>query len=64
MLSANKMSTQDEQIADSCMRVQKPLSLPNRLEISHPAFSNPGRLMRLIGTIILILLSTVDRVRH
>ena len=59
MLSANKMSTQDEQIVDSCMRVQKPLSLPNRLEISHPAFSNPGRLMRLLGTMYFVKTASV-----
>ena len=44
------------------MRVQKPLSLPNRLELSHPSFSNPGRLMGLLCPIILLLLSAVDRI--
>ena len=44
------------------MRVQKPLSLPNRLELSHPSFSNPGRLMGLLCSSILVLLSAVDRI--
>ena len=44
------------------MRVQKPLSLPYRLELSHPSFSNPGRLMGLLCSIILVLLSAVNRV--
>ena len=46
------------------MRVQKPLSLPNRLELSHPSFSNPGRLMGLLCSIIAVLFSTVDCARN
>ena len=44
------------------MRVQKPLSLPNRLESPHPSLPYSCRLMRLFGSIILVLLSTVGRV--
>ena len=44
------------------MRVQKPLSLPNRLELSHIPRSHPSHLMGLFGSIILVLLSAVDRI--
>ena len=43
---------------------QKPLSLPNRLELSQPSFSNPGRLMGLLCSIIAVLFSTVDCARN
>ncbi len=46
------------------MGTQESLSLPNRLELSHPPLPDPGRFMRLLCPIILILLSTVDRLRH
>ena len=46
------------------MRVQKPLSLPNRLELPHPSLPYSGRLMGLLCSIILVLLSAVDRVGH
>ena len=44
------------------MSTQKSLSLACRFELSHPSFSNPGRLMGLLCSIILALLSAVDRV--
>ena len=40
------------------------LRLPHRLESPHPSLSYPGRLMRLLSPIILILLRAVDRLRH
>ena len=64
MLSARQVSAQIEYIANRCMRVQKPLSLPNRLELSHPSFSNPGRLMGLLCPIILILFGAVDHIGY
>lgn len=42
----------------------EPLGLLHRLEAPHSSRSHPGRLMRLFSPIILILLSTVDRLRH
>jgi hypothetical protein len=42
------------------MRVQKPLSLPNRLELPHPSLPYPSRLLRLLCPIILILLGTTN----
>ena len=64
MLSANKMSTEVEQIGDCSMSSHKSLSLPHRLESPHPSLSHPGSLMRLFGPIILILLGTVNRVSN
>ena len=43
------------------MSTQESLCLPDRLKPSHPSLPDPGRLVRLLGPIILILLSTVDR---
>jgi len=45
------------------MRGDEPLRLTDRFEPPHPPLPNPGRLMRLLGTIILILFGTVDRLR-
>jgi hypothetical protein len=50
-----------EQIGNSSMGVYKTLSLPHRFELPHPSLPDPGRLVRLVGTVIFILLSTVDR---
>ena len=49
---------------DSSMCTQKPLSLTSRFESPHPPLSHPGRLVRLLGPIILILLGTVNRLRN
>ena len=46
------------------MGTQESLSLPGRLKLTHPPLSRPGRLVRLLRPIILILLSTVDRLGH
>ena len=46
------------------MDTQKSLSLHHRFEAPHTSFSHPGRFMRLLCSIILILLSAVDRVRN
>ena len=43
------------------MRGHESLSLPYRFEPTHPPLSDPCRLVRLLCPIILILLSTVDR---
>ena len=64
MLSPDQVPTQVEQITDSSMSTQESLSLPYRFELAHPSLSHPGRLMRLLCPIILILLSTVDRLRN
>ena len=53
-----------EQVLNSSMHGQKSLSLPLGLEPSHSALPYPGRFMRLLGPIILILLSTVDRLGY
>ena len=42
------------------MCTQKSLSLPDRFESPHPSFPTPGRFMRLLGAIVLILLGTVN----
>jgi hypothetical protein len=46
------------------MGTENSLGLPARLEAPHPPFSHPGRLMGLLCPVILIMLSTVDRVRN
>ncbi len=42
------------------MGTQKSLRLTDRFKSPHPTLSHPSRLMRLLGPIILILLSTVN----
>ncbi len=42
------------------MGTEKSLGLPDRFELAHPPLPDPGRLVRLLGPIILILLSVVD----
>ena len=46
------------------MSTQESLSLPDRFELTHPSLPHPGRFMRLLGPVILILLITMDRVWH
>ena len=46
------------------MGTQESLSLLGRLKLTHPSLSHPGRLVRLLRPIILILFSTVDRLGH
>jgi hypothetical protein len=46
------------------MRSNESLSLPDRFELPHSSLSLPGRFMRLLCPIVLILLSTVDRFRY
>jgi len=62
MLSSYQVPAQTEQIADRSMRTQKPLRLLRRFELpgcrtTHPSLSHPGRFMRLLRLIILVLLS-------
>ena len=61
MLCPDQVSTEIEQITDRCMSTQESLGLPHRLELPHPSLSDPGHLMRLLCSIVLIPLSTVDR---
>ena len=46
------------------MSTQESLCLSPRFELAHPSLPDPGRLMRLLYSIILILFSTVDRLRN
>jgi hypothetical protein len=46
------------------MSTQESLSLSHGFELAHSSLPNPGRLMRLFRSIILILLGTVDRLGH
>ena len=64
MLRPDEMPSQIEQITDGSVGTQKPLSLTYGLESPHPPLPHPGRLMGLLYPIILILLSTVDRLGH
>lgn len=45
------------------MSARQSLSLPGRFELTHRTFSHPGRLVRLLGSIILILFSTINGYR-
>jgi hypothetical protein len=45
------------------MGCEKPLGLFHRLELPHVSLTNPGRFVRLLSPIILILFGTVDRFR-
>ena len=54
------MPSQIEQIIDSGMSIQKPLSLPHCIAASPPSLHHPGRLMRLLCTIIGITFCKVD----
>ena len=57
----SQMPSQIEQVADRSMRTQEALSLTHRLVPPHTPLPDPGRFVRLVFPIILILLSTVDR---
>jgi len=46
------------------MGCHKPLGLPDRLESSHPTFSYPHRLMRLLNSIVGIPTCLMDGLRH
>ena len=46
------------------MGSNKSLSLPDRLELSHPPLSYSGCLVKLLCPIILIPFNTVDRLRN
>jgi hypothetical protein len=43
------------------MRGDESLRLTNRLESPHPSLPDPGRLMRLFGPVIGILVDDMDR---
>ena len=50
-----------EQVLHSGMGAHKSLRLPYRFESPHPPLPEPGRLMRLFGPVILILIGAVYR---
>jgi len=64
MFSPDQVPTQVEKILHRVMRSHEALCLPNRLETTHPPLSNPGRLMRLVRSVIPILLRTVNRLGY
>jgi len=64
VFSPDQMSTEIEQIADSSIDTQESLGLSNRFELSYSPLPDPSCFMRLFRPIILILLSTVDRLRN
>ena len=64
MFSADQVLTEIEQIVDCSVGTQESPSLSNRLELPHPSFPDPGRLMRLLCPIIFILFSTEDRLEN
>jgi len=58
------MPSQIEEVLDSSMSTHKSLRLLYRLEPPHPSLPHPSRSVQLLCSIILILLSTVDRLGH
>lgn len=46
------------------MSAQESLSLSHGFESPHATFSHPGRLVRLLSAIVLILFVAVDRFRN
>jgi len=60
MLRFDQVAPQIIQIGDSCMSSYESLSLPDRFESPHPSLSHPGRLMRLLGPIISILICHME----
>jgi hypothetical protein len=68
MLSTDQMPPQIEKVMDSSMGCHISLRLPHRLEspgcrTTHPSFSYPLRLVRLLCPFILILFSAVNGIR-
>lgn len=61
MFGSHKVPAQIEKVQHLRMGRDKPLGLLHRLESPHTPLSNPGSLVRLLCSIILILLSAVDR---
>jgi hypothetical protein len=53
------MPAKIKQIAHSRMNTKEAACLTDRLKLAHTPFSRPGRLMRLLYSIVLILPSTV-----
>ena len=69
VLRTNQVCTQIEEVVYGCVSPEKSLSLPDRLESRnvgppHPPLSNPGRFMRLLSPIILILFSAMNDIWH
>jgi hypothetical protein len=63
MLSSDPVPSQIEEIRNGGMGGHESLGLTHRLEPPHSPLSHPGRLVRLLGPVVLILLCTVDRFR-
>jgi hypothetical protein len=61
VLSPNQVPTQIEQVTDSSVCTQESLSLLYRFKLTHTSLPYPGRLVRLLGPVILVPLGTVDR---
>jgi hypothetical protein len=60
VISPDQVTAQVEQIGYSSMSTQKSLGLPRRLEPPHTPLPHPGRLVRLFGSIIRILISHMN----
>lgn len=59
-----QVPTKVEEILNSSMGSHEPLGLSHRFEPPHTSLPNPGRFMRLLGPIILILFGTMDHLRY
>jgi hypothetical protein len=63
VLSTYQVPTEIEQLTNSGMGTQESPSLLYAFKLAHPPLPGPRSLMRLLGPIILILFSAVDRLR-
>jgi len=64
MLGLNEMSPKIKLIVNGGMCAQESLCLVRSFELPHPAFSHPGRLMRLLRPIVRVPLCIVGYIRH
>jgi len=61
MLGPHEMPVKIGEILDRSIDCHNPLSLDHRLEAPHPTFSHPSGFVRLLGPIVGILISDMDR---
>ena len=64
MNSAEQMSADPEEVLYDAVHRCEPLQMGGRLEPAHLPFPLAGRLMRDLGSIVLVLPGNVDHGRH
>ena len=64
MIGSDQVHPEIEQIVDGGVSAQKPLAVFDRLEFSHPSFTDSRWLMRQLRSIVGILRFIIDRSRY